>query len=232
MSSQEIEILASDGQYLPDTFNCPTIDMTVKSCILETSVLTNAPYNLQFDDLVVLRARTTNFYGTSNWSTLNTDGARIKRIPTKMGPISVIEKTETEITISWSLLSGSEATGNSDILAYNLYWDKGSESQPNIKLISTLDTQFQIKGTVGGVTYKFVIAAENIFGEGQLSDQLVQVASDVPDQIQIAETYIDGTQVVVEWDPPFSNYKPILEYEIIFLTNSGAYINILPECDG
>lgn len=61
---------------------------------------------------------------------------------------------------------------------------------------------------------------------------MIQVASDVPDQIQIAETYIDGTEVFVEWDSPFSNYKPILEYEIIFLTHVGTYINIEPECNG
>jgi hypothetical protein len=77
-----------------------------------------------------------------------------------------------------------------------------------------------------------VISAENILGEGESSDELTQVASDVPDQIQIAETYIDGTKVFVEWDSPFSNYKPILEYEIIFMTHSGSYINIEPECNG
>lgn len=39
-----------------------------------------------------------------------------------MGPLSVVSKTETEITFAWSELTGS-LTGNSDILSYNLYWD-------------------------------------------------------------------------------------------------------------
>jgi hypothetical protein len=38
--------------------------------------------------------------------------------------------------------------------------------------------------------------------------------------------------VVIEWDAPFNNYKPILEYDIIFLTSQGSYINIDPECSG
>jgi hypothetical protein len=62
----------------------------VDNCIFTMIMLTSAPYNLAFDELVVARARTTNFYGTSDWSVLNTDGARIKQVPTKMGPISVL----------------------------------------------------------------------------------------------------------------------------------------------
>jgi hypothetical protein len=58
------------------------------------------------------------------------------------------------------------------------------------------------------------------------------VASTVPDLIQIASTSISGTAVEISWVEPFANYKPILEYDIIFITQSGSYINIYPECDG
>jgi hypothetical protein len=40
-----------------------------------------------------------------------------------------------------------------------------------------------VKGTTGGNTYKFMLKAENIYGEGVASDELIQLASDVPDQI-------------------------------------------------
>lgn len=73
--------------------------MLVRDCTFTMSMLTSSPYNLAFDDLVVARVRTTNFYGTSEWSQPNELGARIKQVPTKMGPISVISKTETEITL-------------------------------------------------------------------------------------------------------------------------------------
>ncbi len=96
-----------------------------------------------------------------------------------MGPLSVVSKRETEITLSWSSLIGI-ATGNSDILSYNLYWDDNT-GIPSILLASDLITNFTVKGTSGGKTYKFQIKAANIYGEGVASDELIQLASDVPD---------------------------------------------------
>jgi Fibronectin type III domain len=85
-----------------------------------------------------------------------------------MGPLSVIKRTETEITLSWSKLKGS-VTGNSKILSYNLYWDNAS-GLPQIKLVSTLKNEFTVTGTVGGLTYIFIIRAQNVYGEGPSSE--------------------------------------------------------------
>jgi hypothetical protein len=87
-----------------------------------------------------------------------------------MGPISVLQKTESEITLAWAPLDGSIQTGDSEILAYNLYWDNASEELPTIRLLSSLETQFKVKGTKGGLSYTFVVKAENIFGEGMASE--------------------------------------------------------------
>jgi hypothetical protein len=84
--------------------------------------LTDAPYNLAFDQLVSARVRAFNDFGIGEWSEFNSLGAHIRQTPSKMGPLSVVSKRETEITLSWSELTGA-ATGNSDILSYNLYWD-------------------------------------------------------------------------------------------------------------
>ena len=66
--------------------------------------------------------RNFNDFGIGEWSEFNSLGAHIRQTPSKMGPLSVVSKRETEITLSWSELTGV-ATGNSDILSYNLYWD-------------------------------------------------------------------------------------------------------------
>ena len=58
------------------------------------------------------------------------------RKPSQMGPISVVSKTETEITLSWSSLTGI-ATGNSAITLYNLYWDNNSGTV-NASIVSGL----------------------------------------------------------------------------------------------
>ncbi len=77
-----------------------------------------------------------NFYGKSIWSDKNTFGAQVRSVPSIMGPISVLNKTESEITLVWSALAGV-ATGNSPITSYNLYWDD-NKGNIDIRLITDL----------------------------------------------------------------------------------------------
>jgi hypothetical protein len=87
-----------------------------------------------------------------------------------MGPLSVVEKTKTEITLVWSELAGV-STGNSPITAYTLYWDDNSGTA-NSMLVKDLVTTFHVQGTTGGLVYKFKVTASNIYGEGESSDEL------------------------------------------------------------
>jgi hypothetical protein len=57
-------------------------------------------------------------------------------MPSIMGPLSVLNKTESEITLVWSALAGV-ATGNSPITSYNLYWDD-NKGNIDIRLITDL----------------------------------------------------------------------------------------------
>jgi hypothetical protein len=45
------------------------------------SVLQNSPFNLNFQQLVIVQVRAVNHFGTSAWSPLNTAGAHIRRVP-------------------------------------------------------------------------------------------------------------------------------------------------------
>lgn len=112
-----------------------------------------------------------------------------------MGPLSVVSKTETEISFAWSELTGS-LTGNSDILSYNLYWDDNT-GVVNKLLVSGKILNFTVSGTTGGLPYQYKVSATNIYGEGLASEVLVQLASDVPDLITHVSTYINGNSVVV-----------------------------------
>lgn len=58
------------------------------------------------------------------------------KTPSQMGPISVLSKTETEITLTWSSITGV-ATGNSAVTSYNLYWDN-SNGLINMLVVSGL----------------------------------------------------------------------------------------------
>ena len=166
--------------------------------------LTASPFNLAFDQLVLVKAISTNFYGSGPESVVNIGGVRVMQKPSQMGPISVISKTETEITLSWGSLTGI-ATGNSAITAYNLYWDNNSGTVSNL-VVSGLINQFTVQGTTGGQTYQFQVTASNVYGEGERSQTLSQISSDVPDLISIARTANVGTNIVINWDAPFNNY--------------------------
>lgn len=65
-----------------------------------------------------------------------------------MGPLSIISKTETEITVAWSELTGT-LTGNSEILSYNLYWDDHT-GVVNKRIASGKMLNFTVAGTTGG----------------------------------------------------------------------------------
>jgi hypothetical protein len=71
-------------------------------------------------------------------------------------------------------------TGNSAILGYTLYFDNASGTT-NIELIDTLLTTFNVEGLTGGLNYKFKISARNVYGSGLFSDEVIVIASDVPD---------------------------------------------------
>ena len=142
--------------------------------------LTSEPYNLAFDQLVVVRVRAHNFYNVAvDFSPMNTVGAHVRSVPNQMGPLSITANTESEVTLVWSELTGT-LTGNSEITAYHFYWDDNSGTA-DILLTFGLITTYTMHGTTGGLTYKFRVSASNIYGEGLLSDPLEFLASDIPE---------------------------------------------------
>ena len=70
------------------------------------NTLTSAPYNYAFDSLVKVRVTAINFFGPGLVSSQNTSGALIRRVPDKMGVITAVSKTESDIVVSWTALTG------------------------------------------------------------------------------------------------------------------------------
>jgi hypothetical protein len=176
----EVEVENSDGSSsLPNLDYCPG-DALTRQCSIPVPVLTASPYNLAFQQLVRAKVRPVNFYGIGPWNEFNTVGAKIRQVPSQMGPISLIRKSETMIEVAWQELTGVH-TGDSVITAYTLYWDNNSGT-PDIMLISDASvTSFTVYGTIGGFEYQFKVSASNIYGEGEASEILTQLASDLPE---------------------------------------------------
>jgi hypothetical protein len=90
---------------------------------------------------------------------------------------SQLFSTDSTIKVQWLPLFGAE-TGNSVILTYNLYWDRGSSEWE--ELTDSLRTDWQVTGLTGGVSYKFKVRANNIYGYGIFSEEYTVEAADVP----------------------------------------------------
>jgi len=130
------------------------------------SVLLAAPYNLNFDALVVVRATAKNSYGFAlNPSVANSIGARIRVSPSQMAAPTIVLQTDTTIKVKWVELIGTQ-TGNSPILSYNLYWDNASGTTV-YELLDALVTEFTVTGLTGGQNYSFKVRARNVYGYGQ-----------------------------------------------------------------
>lgn len=122
----EILIKQQDGKFSKPTGQfCKGTDWSVvqnRYChVPMQSVLRQAPFNLQYNDLVVARIRARNQIGFAvDFSNENSVGARVQVLPSKMASIyEGLATDDTRIQINWSALEGDE-TGGAAILSYNL----------------------------------------------------------------------------------------------------------------
>lgn len=135
------------------TSYCDGTQLVTLTCLVPMSALTAAPFNYVFDDLVRVRATSTNFFGTGTFSGISSTGARIRQIPSKATTPFLVSRTKQTMTIRWSALVAPD-TGNSGITTYNLFWDNGLGTV-NIQLVDQLVTEYSLAGLTGGVSYSF-----------------------------------------------------------------------------
>jgi len=117
------------------------------------SVFTSLPFNYVFDDLIRIKATSTNFFGTAVFSQINTVGAKVRQVPDKMSQPFLVTRTKTTMTVRWNILN-APATGNSNILSYNLFWNNGN-GDLTTQLVDSLVTDYSLTGLIGGTIYSF-----------------------------------------------------------------------------
>lgn len=72
------------------------------------SVLTSSPYSYTFDSLVLVRISAYNSFGWGSTSTVNSSGAKIRRIPDTMStPYVDTGSTDDTLIVSWTALTTS-----------------------------------------------------------------------------------------------------------------------------
>jgi hypothetical protein len=142
------------------------------------STLTASPFSLAFEAFINVRVSAHNSIGYGSTSSVNS-ATQIRSIPSTMTSISLVSKTDTDITLTWSALTGT-STGDSTILSYELLWDNGLGTV-SIQLIDTLVYTYTVSGLTGGASYQFKVCARNIYGYGAYSNVFSVTPSDVPD---------------------------------------------------
>jgi len=199
---------------------------------------TDITFGYLFDDVVYVRVKATNSYGYGELSDPCDDtGARVRVIPIKMlAPTESLLSTDTEIILSWIPLTGVDA-GNSDIIAYSLYWDEGidTKTEADVPLYDANVNQFTVMSVTGGVTYRFRVRARNIYGNGPFSDETIVIPDDAPGKTDIATVALavsDTTSVQISWPLPNEHSATITKYDIYFEKSNGDFEMELTACDG
>lgn len=195
-------------------------------------------FGYQFDDVVLVRVKAYNSYGYGALSDPSDNtGARVRGVPDKMAaPTEDILSTDTQVIMHWIRLSGA-AAGNSEVLAYSLYWDEGNaaKTEPDVALYDANVDQFTVTGVTGGVTYRFRVRARNIYGAGEFSDVTVVVPDDAPGKAEIATVELDiddPTKVQISWPMPNAHSAVITKYDIYFQKANGDFALEQTACDG
>jgi len=206
-------------------------------CVILMSTLTAAPFSYIFDDVVYVRVSAANYYGFGALSPeSDSTGARIRVVPAQMSAATEDpSSTDVTVTMNWIALTGANA-GNSDVIAYSLYWDNGNSLVPaDIELTDALVTSFTVNGVTGGQAYRFRVRARNIYGYGPYSAETIVIPDDAPGKTAIpivALSATDATQVEVSWALPNEHSSPIQTYEVLFMQANGDYVTELTHCDG
>ena len=115
--------------------------------------------------------------------------------------------TDVAVTLNWIPLSGVDA-GNSDVIAYSLYWDEGdsAKTEADVELVDAAVTTFTVtEKVVGGKTYRFRVRARNIYGDGPFSTVTIVVPDDAPGKTDIPTVALSvaaPTEVEISWPLP------------------------------
>ena len=88
------------------------------------TVLRASPFNLIFEEYVVVEVRANNYLGWGPYSSPNALVTQIENEPAQMGLVRRGPLTSTTIIdVMWDQLISSMQTGHSPIRSYNLEWD-------------------------------------------------------------------------------------------------------------
>lgn len=218
--------------------------VAARRCTVPMTVLTGAKYGYAYSystggDLVQVRVKAANFFGFGVLSPVSdASGAKIRAVPGVMAaPTEDASCTDVTLRMNWVALSGIDA-GSSSVIAYSLLWDAGDANKALaefVELTDALVTSFTVNAVTGGLAYRFMVRARNIYGYGASSPITTVIPDDKPGKTSIATVALNAaepTEVQVSWDLPHEHSSVITSYEILFMLANGDFKHELTRCDG
>jgi hypothetical protein len=158
--------------------------------------LRTEPFNLVYQDRVIIKILAHNLRGWSDAYPLNDESTapKIQSEPLKMQPTTEGSATSRSvIEIKWDQIVPPN-DGGSAILSYNLYWDRGNGNW--INLVGQTSDYTSLKFSIGNLivesgSYQFKVRARNRWGFGPFSNSMTIIASGSPYKIRNVTTYVE-----------------------------------------
>jgi hypothetical protein len=165
------------------------------------AVLQSPPFNLVFDQIVIVRASASSAVGFGTVSTTNTMGAKIKTTPLAITNLVVASQSDRSITLRWDAML-APASGNSDVLGYNIFWDMGSGNAASVELANVSSSTYTTSQVVTGRIYQLKVRARNLYGYGPFSEIVPSSAISVPQKSStpiVSKDPTNSTRLKVSW---------------------------------
>lgn len=184
------KILVYDGgtsTYVEDLTNCNGALSSTRdalSCSFAFAYLIST-YGYSIGELIRFKAQAYNDDGWGELSSANTAGATIMTVPEAMGtPVESTATSSSQIVVTWSALTSTDARGGTAITSYELSWDSGTngDTWTALKGASPPDTSltYTESSVTAGDTYQFKLRAQNALGWGDYGPILSVIPSSVP----------------------------------------------------
>ena len=108
------------------------------------SDLWSAPFLLTRGASITAVVMAENNYGWSSESLPNSQSILVRTVPsTPSTPTRIDASTnDSQLSVSWSLLTTDDQTGGSPISAYTLMWDQGSSGLSYTQMYSGTDSSY------------------------------------------------------------------------------------------
>ena len=148
---------------------------------------------------------------------------------------------QTQVHVLWSDVNFTPNNGDSDIINYNVQWDRGTLGKFWYNLIgsstNSLTTSYIVtNGIVPGDFYLFKVRAQNKWGYGPFSPVFSIQASTIPDKLVPPTTSLNTANgaVVISWIKPNDRNNAIDMYtiEVLSAVENDKWYKTLATCDG